>query len=90
MIDTTFGMIEETWLTSAVIRLANLINAGDTELIPSLGDALSDAGCTEMSMIDHCRSGDCMTLTHPLTNKGCWVVYSILQAHNEIKKRCIA
>lgn len=44
---------------------------GAWDLMPILGDALEDAGCTEQDALDHCRAD----VTH---RKGCWVLDLIL------------
>jgi len=41
------------------------------DLMPVLGDALEDAGCTDRAILDHCRSPG----PHV---RGCWVVDLIL------------
>lgn len=44
------------WLTSTVLSLAEAIyNDRAFERMPVLGDALEDAGCTEESILRHCR-----------------------------------
>ena len=38
--------------------------------LPILGDALEEAGCTDPTILDHCRSGEHV--------RGCWVVDLVL------------
>jgi hypothetical protein len=61
------------WLTSDVLALARGIyddNAFDR--MPILADALQDAGCGDVNVLDHCRDA---TQLHV---RGCWVVDSLL------------
>jgi len=64
-------------LGDVVLRLARVIYADrDFALLPILADALEEAGCTEASIVDHCRGPE----PHA---RGCWVVDLILS-----KDRC--
>jgi hypothetical protein len=67
--------LDPYWLTAndgAVHALASAIDAGqDFRRLPILADALEDAGCTDESILAHCRSGG----THV---RGCWVVDLVL------------
>lgn len=52
---------DPAWLTSDVLALARLIRTtGEVELLPILGDALQDAGCTEAEILGWCRAGECV------------------------------
>jgi hypothetical protein len=60
--------IEQAWLTPTVLTLAHVIQAERTfELIPVLGDALQDAGCDSVEVLDHCYGPG----PHAA---GCWLV----------------
>jgi hypothetical protein len=60
------------WLTYNVVALARSIYDGrDFHLLPVLGDALEDAGCTDRLLLDHCRC----TVPH---TRGCWLTDLIL------------
>jgi hypothetical protein len=64
--------IDPTWLTPAVSDLARSIDAGLAfDRMPALADALEQAGCTDETILDHCRSGT----DHV---RGCWVVDGLL------------
>lgn len=55
-----------------VVRLARSIYGGrEWELMPILGDALEEAGCTEVAVLDHCRG----KAEHA---RGCWLLDAIL------------
>jgi hypothetical protein len=57
-----------TWQGGLVARLVETIHSEDRFVeVPVLGDALEEAGCTERSILEHCRSG----APH---YRGCWVV----------------
>jgi hypothetical protein len=46
------------WNEGTVVRLARHIDAtGDFELLPVLGDALEEAGCTDAAVLAHCHAG---------------------------------
>ena len=56
------------WNGGTVRRLAETIyDTRDFSLLPLLADALTDAGCNELAIIDHCRKVD-------IHARGCWVV----------------
>jgi hypothetical protein len=56
------------WNAGAVLALAQAIyNDRAFDRLPILADALEDAGCTEQSILEHCRGGG----EHV---RGCWVV----------------
>jgi len=66
------AVIESTWLTSSVTSLAHAIyDERAFEHMPILADALEDAGCTDATILEHCRSGG----EHV---RGCWVVDLLL------------
>jgi hypothetical protein len=61
-----------TWNSATVPKIAQAIYDEQTfDRMPILADALEEAGCTEQSMLDHCRSGG----EHV---RGCWVVDALL------------
>jgi hypothetical protein len=62
-----------SWLNSGVVALAaEIYEQAAFDRLPSLADALLDAGCTNEAVLSHCR------LTHrrePVEHvRGCWVV----------------
>ena len=60
------------WATSEVRALADsMYTERAFDRMPLLGDALSAAGCTNSSMIEHCRLGG----EHA---RGCWVLDTVL------------
>jgi len=64
--------IDPRWLTSTVVDLANAIyDESNFNRMPSLADALVDAGCENEEIIVHCLSRE----PHV---KGCWVVDLLL------------
>lgn len=67
--------IDPPWLTangSAVARLAEEAEGGGRpDVLPVLGDALEEAGCTDEALLGHCRSAG----RHV---PGCWVVAAIV------------
>src|SRR5262245_11457128 len=67
--------IEPAWLTwknGTIASLARSINdAREFQALPVLADALADAGCTNVGILDHCRT----TGTH---GRGCHVVDLLL------------
>lgn len=65
--------VDPTWLTSTVVALARGIYADRAfDRLPILADALQDAGCEDVILLNHCRSAD----PHAY---GCWVVNLILR-----------
>jgi hypothetical protein len=67
--------LNSSWLASndgAVVKLAQSVyeehRFGD---LPILGDALEEAGCTEMAFLDHCRE-------QRQHWRACWLVDAIL------------
>jgi hypothetical protein len=60
--------IDPGWRTGEVMRLAGQARKkADPGILPVLADALEDAGCTDVDILNHCR----MPGKH---RKGCWVV----------------
>jgi hypothetical protein len=65
--------VDQSWLTPAVVRLAQSIYEGhDFDRLPILADALEEAGCTDAEVLGHCRQPG----THA---RGCWVIDGLLQ-----------
>jgi hypothetical protein len=63
------------WLSSTVTTLARVIYDNRSfELMPILGDALEDAGCTNIDILTHCRD------PHEHV-RGCWVLDLLLGRH---------
>ncbi|MCE9562012.1 MAG: hypothetical protein K8U57_08150 [Planctomycetes bacterium] len=66
--------VEPPWLTDTVVLLARQIyETEDFSLMPILGDALQDAGCENVDVLEHCRDE---SLPHV---RGCWVLDLILE-----------
>jgi hypothetical protein len=65
--------VPPAWLTCDVVSLAQAIYSdGAFDRIPILGDALEDAGCDKIEVLEHCRqSGEHV--------KGCWLVDLLLR-----------
>jgi hypothetical protein len=64
--------LDPSWLTSAVVGLATTIyEQRSFDLMPVLGTALSDAGCTDPGILGHCA-----TLDHW---RGCWLTDLLLK-----------
>jgi hypothetical protein len=64
--------IDETWRTPDVLALARgIYDERAFDLMPILGDALEDAGCSDADLLAHCRS----TAEHV---RGCWAVDALL------------
>jgi hypothetical protein len=60
------------WNDGTVPRLARVIyDERSFETLPVLADALEDAGCTDVALLQHCRSG-------AVHVRGCWAVDAIL------------
>lgn len=65
--------VDQSWLTPAVVRLAQSIYDGRAfDRLPILADALEEAGCTHAEVLGHCRQPG----THA---RGCWVIDGLLQ-----------
>ncbi|QEL15225.1 hypothetical protein [Limnoglobus roseus] len=61
------------WRTSTAVGLATAIYAERAfDRLPILADALQDAGCEEVAVLDHCRGGG-------IHDRGCWVVDAVLR-----------
>jgi hypothetical protein len=66
------AVVSPGWMTQAVRSLAETVAAAvDFTPLPILADALEDAGCTERTILEHCRGPG----PHV---RGCWVVDLIL------------
>jgi hypothetical protein len=64
--------VDESWRTPRVIGLAEAIeSAGGFGILPLLGDALEEAGCTDPALLGHLRS----RADHL---KGCWALDLVL------------
>jgi hypothetical protein len=63
---------QNAWRTPAIVHLAQTIyDERSYGLLPMLGDALEDAGCTDAELVAHCR--------RPASHvRGCWALDSIL------------
>jgi hypothetical protein len=65
--------VKQSWLTPAVVRLAQRIYDGRAfDRLPTLADALEQAGCTNAEVLDHCRQPGAHA-------RGCWAVDGLLQ-----------
>jgi hypothetical protein len=65
--------VDPAWLTSDVVSLAQAIYDGRTfDVLPVLGDALEDAGCTAADILDHCRRPGVHV-------RGCWLLDQLLR-----------
>lgn len=63
---------DATWLTDTVLGLArNIAALGTFRRLPILADALEDAGCADVELLDHCRD------VGPHV-RGCWVIDVLL------------
>ena len=48
--------VEPSWLTSTVVsRAQQMYDTRDFSAMPTLADALHDAGCSDAQVLDHCR-----------------------------------
>jgi hypothetical protein len=64
--------IKESWRTPAVVRLANAIYEERAfDRLPSLAEALVEAGCNNEDILQHCRQAEGHV-------RGCWVVDVLL------------
>jgi len=60
------------WLNTNIVALAQAIyDERAFGRMPILADALEDAGCTDASILEHCRGGG-------VHARGCWVVDLVL------------
>jgi hypothetical protein len=65
-------VVDPCWLTFTVTALANGIYADKAfDRLPILADALQDAGCENIDVLNHCR----LPGEHA---RGCWVVDTLL------------
>ncbi|WP_246523524.1 hypothetical protein [Gemmata palustris] len=65
--------IKRTWSTSTVLALAKqMYDSRDFSVMPILADALQDAGCDNVNILNHCRDADQIHV------RGCWVVDLLL------------
>lgn len=61
------------WNDRTIRRLAQTIHDSQTfEHLPILADALEEAGCSEATLLGHCRED-------PLHMRGCWVIDLLLE-----------
>lgn len=64
--------LDLAWCTPTVTQLAQAIYEDRAfDRMPILADALEDAGCTDASVLEHCRGGS-------VHARGCWVVDLLL------------
>jgi hypothetical protein len=64
---------EPSWLTSDVLALARGIYEEKAfDRMPILADALQDAGCENVNVLDHCRNPNAAHV------RGCWVIDMLL------------
>jgi len=65
-------IIDPQWQSSTVTTFAQAIYDDRAfDRLPILADALEDAGCTDASILEHCRGGG-------VHARGCWVVDLLL------------
>ncbi len=65
-------VVDPEWRTSTVLAIAKQVDeSGDFSALPILADALQDAGCTDLRILDHCRG------LGPHA-RGCWAVDLLL------------
>jgi hypothetical protein len=70
--------LDPGWLTSTVSGLARMIiEEGIADRMPILADALMDAGCDNLDILQHCQK-----LEHHL--RGCWVLDLILAEKSKV------
>jgi hypothetical protein len=64
--------IDKGWRTDTAVSLARqMYESRDFNAMPILADALQDAGCDNLDILNHCRSGGVHV-------RGCWVVDLLL------------
>jgi hypothetical protein len=65
--------VQDSWLTPTVVGLAEAIDSRRSfDVLPILGDALEDAGCSDEHVLGHCRHESCHF-------RGCWVLDALLR-----------
>ena len=79
LIDDIFGSpfhpapFSSEWHTDTAIALAKqMYDSGEFSAMPILADALQDAGCDNVNILNHCRDADQIHV------RGCWVVDLLL------------
>lgn len=66
-------LIEPMWRTATVVGLADAIRKSRAyDRLPILADALEDAGCDNLFVLNHCRAA----VAH---DRNCWVVSAVLR-----------
>jgi hypothetical protein len=64
--------VEPSWLTPTTVQYAEGIYEGRAfDRLPTIADALQDAGCDNEQILTHCRGAG-------LHVRGCWVVDLVL------------
>lgn len=67
------AVLDPRWLSAKVVDLARMLyQAKAFDQMPGLADALMDAGCSDRTVIEHCRAPG----PHAL---GCWVLDLLLE-----------
>lgn len=70
--DLLFAHEWRTWQNGTVVQLARgIYEERAFDRMPYLADALEDAGCCELALLEHCRDG-CLRV------RGCWVLDLLL------------
>jgi hypothetical protein len=64
---------DPSWRTPVILDLARAIErSADFDGLPALGDALEEAGCDRVEILDHCRTpGDHV--------RGCWALDAVIE-----------
>lgn len=74
----TLRRFDDEWRTKAVLALAFGIRAdGAFDRMPILADALEEAGCDDLFMLNHCRYCERHT-------PECWVLECVLPGGHEL------
>src|SRR5437870_1659912 len=72
-----FHPFPDEWRTEVVLGLALGIRAEDAfDRMPILADALEEAGCDDLLLLNHCRYGEQHT-------PECWALESVVSNHQE-------